>query len=80
MRWLSARREHVRVDSEWVRELVATAFSGLAPGDRLFPHPIIKLFKLFEALAGFFSVPCRDGIGATPASLRGGCATQLYLA
>ena len=37
------------------------------------------LSKMLSSLLAFFSVPMRDGVGITWASLRGGRATYMYL-
>ena len=73
MRWLSARREFVRVDDMCFTAFVEALLPFLAPGP-LWPLRPLDFRRRLDALFRELRVP-----GLTPASLRAGGATHLFM-
>ena len=75
-----ARMQHVRVDDPFIYWILRSVCKHLAPAQKLFAGTNRKANQLFAALAQQLGVSTRDGTGLTWASLRGGGATNMYLA
>ena len=79
MRRVAARHEHVRVEEALITSWLQRLLAGWGPDARLFKGTAVQFRDMFRQLVAFFDVDTRDGIGVTPASLRSGGASWLYL-
>ena len=75
-----ARRQHARIDDDSVILLCRCMFFKLKLDERLYPGTMAMFRRQWNHLFDFLGIPRRQLLrGATPGTLRGSGATQLYI-
>ena len=69
----------MRIDDATLFGMAERILPAFGFEDRIFPGTLRQFRACFDLLAKFFELPTVDGRGFTPASLRAGGATFLYL-
>ena len=74
-----ARRQLARSDEPLIVDLLAAVFGALPPASKLWPGSPSQFTSRWNAVCRALRIPARTGSGLTPASLRPGGATAMYL-
>ena len=78
MRWLTARKEFVRIDDPAIVGFAEAMIACRHPDGKVWNGTPSEFRKRHDRLVGHFGIPAKDGLGLTPAFHRGGSATHFF--